>query len=76
MARDNQKGLFYHRLYRHKSILVVTQHHNHHKTHVSCSLNQNHFIITIITKITWVTKLVLSVGEKSILVRECTMVVA
>jgi hypothetical protein len=52
MARDNQKGIFYDWLYRHKSVLGVAQHHNHHKTHVNCSFNQNRFIITIITKIT------------------------
>ena len=73
MARDNQKGIFYHWLYRHKSILVVTQ---HHKTHVNCSFNQNRFIITIITEITWVTRHALSVDEKSTKERECTTEVA
>ena len=38
--------------------------------------DQKHFIITIITKITWATRLVLSVDEKSTPVRECITVAA
>ena len=38
------------------------------------SLTQKHFIITIITKITWATRLVLSVDEESTAVKECITV--